>query len=701
MIFLRKSSIPKALDHSNWMQDVNPFGYNSVGSINKHQSANNIGGSVFCDEENYYMDVVNRHIDAVAGSIFGIFFSADTIEKISFHDILNRVMLLVQAPILFILCKKEHGVIKEKYHFSRDTLHEPEISECIDKAIHGENHDDSKYLFNLFDSDYYMIVIYSYGQNTRPTEDAGQEYQFIPLPNDASTLPSHTLLIKKLQRIFDGKLYSSRFGDVVLSQLNQVLEKYDYIKDNDTNSKCKKGCTSYFDDYKLWHNKFIRSLERDATLLRIPRDDIIGSGVIDKVYIKSRFGLLLGAADEIPELPNFLLFMRNYSGTVRRRGEKFSHNYEIRIIVCSQQEKDFRRYFESLSRMPDKQGMYIESFEENNSYIELAKQANDKFWSLIENRKENGISGHDILLNIIRKPFIDESYSVSDPVFRTGIINFRNPSINGGLHRAYKIDNNFRGFDRLDKSIQDSILRIVAVHYIFRGMTTRKNKDMRIMLCPVELHSRILAVVGYVTTSADAHYSDSDDISDLDIKTFSENWRNSYHTFIDLYVRLKRNMRSFLWQLYIQMVSQVCAYSINECADADELEDVESVINQRLILLSCFFSYPNVVITFTTTDTCSFSSEKDPCEIVMLTEGVDQHNNPVSLNMEVKYGRSSFPILPGRKDGTHTGFISLKEVASRIETNLLYLRVLYAMDFKNGGKGKEHSTTTNNNRKLN
>ena len=127
-------------------------------------------------------DIVNRHVDTIAGSIFGLFFSSTKPEDVSFHDILNRIMLLVQAPITFVLCKKEKNIIRKIYNFNPHLFHQTDINHKLNEIIRDKEADvviNEGKLFCLFGSEYFLMVLLAINHNTKPS--FSKDYNFIVL----------------------------------------------------------------------------------------------------------------------------------------------------------------------------------------------------------------------------------------------------------------------------------------------------------------------------------------------------------------------------------------------------------------------------------------------------------------------------------------------------------------------------------------
>lgn len=660
--------------------------------------------------------VMDRQINAVIGDIYGVFFSADSPDKVSLHDILNRVMLLLQAPVTFILCKQnEDKEIIPCYIFNKEPFHQISLKKALQKAIDDQNSNpENKIFFRLFNSDYLLLVLVA----PKYMSSHDYDYDFTPLYKGQNNLKYtskkvvYDNLIYKLENIIDGEIYKKRFGDKFLKTLQ---ERLDSCRDDIGNEMFNKNKINHYQyikykDIEHYNKDFIEALEKDRYGKRYGYDF---GGVIDKVYSKSRKSLSFGEElssdneenSEKPPLPNFFIYLRDYTKSNYSRhekkikGESLCYDYSLRMLVCSNQENDIKNYLKyirekSLENNYHKEWYIINNFEKDNDYIGLAKIINDSFWEKVDS--DDGIRD---LIDTLKKPFNENAYSIADPVF-SGIINFRDPSIiNGGLHRAISNEQIKRkGFDykNLKKEVKNDLLRIVLLHYLFAGMANlplnEKNEksDFMVMLNPLEIGARIIGVIGYVTIDPnplikdDKEYRNEEERSKA-IKQFGLHWRQNYHIHQDTYARLKRGLRSYFWQLYIQTLADIYTNTVITLINEDDItkNKLEDIINEKFHLLTKFFSYSGIRGEILENsreksgNVISFYPNKNYKSSAFLSKKYHFKLRYTSENQDGFV--SHFPISPGRlrtelneTDNVTNNFVDLNEIAVMM-TNKFYI----------------------------
>ena len=643
-------------------------------------------------EEETIKGVMDRQINAVIGDIYGVFFSADSPEKVSLHDILNRVMLLLQAPVTFILCKQvENEEIETRYIFNKQPFHQKSLKKALQKAIEDHKNSETPIFFQIFNTEYLLLALVP--KKYIPSLD--ENYDFIPLYDNQQNNVVYDNLVYKLENILDGKIYEKRFGNKFLEFLKKALDSCNNIDVEINESFQDKNSVSYNriekNEFENKHIEFINALENN----RYGQFYDYGfGGVIDKIYAKCSSSLKLTgmlsdnkAKPEELSIPNFFIYIRDYvnANEPNYLRCKKTYDYSLRMLICSKQEQNIKQYLEHLKKESSEKEIIKNWYITNNftdknkfsEYKELAHDANNCFWEKLDT--DNGIN---YLISILKTPFHKDSYSIADPVF-DGIINFRDPSINGGLHRAIS-HRKIKGikFNGLDEDIQKEVLRIIFLHYLFIGMadiSLESKTDFMVMLNPLEIGSRIIGVIGYVTPDPN-HLLKSNYINEDDrlkaTKQFGSHWRQNYHIHQDTYARLKRNLRSYFWQLYIQTLAEIYTVTVKQLVNVNNMtgQILEDTINEKFRLITKFFSYSGIKGTI-----CKH--EKISCEgfDYMLPNKDHKHSTTLSkeyyfkLEYASKYKerRSSyFPISPGRiKKISHEGdditnnFVDLNEIA--------------------------------------
>lgn len=537
-----------------------------------------------------------RRRDAIISSIYELFLSVDDPNQISVLDVFNRLMLLLQSACMFVLVKYDQktGTIIHDQNgykiFNPHPLHQQKIRDAIKDADEGD-------FIAIFGSKKYRLLVLLANQDHKASKDGG--YNFEPIDKFDQ---------EQTKNVLDEKTYQERFGPDLLEALKQIVDECKgLVSANTRKSKVNVDYGEIEDiyDYKYWHKFFIKGLESRQHGYDLPDD-----GVIDKAYKKSRSSLAYQYSQQSkPELANFLFFLRDYSDDNLRRAGYY--DFGLRILLCSVQERDIRDFLIELKRQDNLKFWYSNLItDKDNPYFNIGKEANKRFWEIlisIEKEKEeerrkkecpnsnDGCPNLNKLIDIIKKPLGKNSYSMAEPTFLSGIIHFRNPSVNAGLHRCIPDSQIEKGYYGLDK---DEILRVVIVHYLLLGMAhsfdeLKKNsydeKNFSAMLAPISIGGRILGVLSYVTEKS------KDKDSTANIAELSSPWRKNFHIYTATHKRIKRHLRTYFWQFYVAMVFLMYYKTILDVENTKgDYEDIENILNIRLSYIDRFFSYNSI-----------------------------------------------------------------------------------------------------------
>jgi hypothetical protein len=631
-------------------------------------------------------DIVDRQIDTVADSVYGLFFSADDPTKVSFYDILNRIMLLLQAPVTFVLGKVPLDTQKinkrECINFNKHSFHQEKVEQALEDAIVANT------FFKVFGTEYRLLVLLAIDHNNKGSNDP--EYGFKAVWDYPDK--DYGVLYYKLSKVLDenGNLYRKRFGDSFAFLLKKVLDNCKDTLPNPTNNPIdEKDRVAY----KIWHTKFLKSLAIDQSGYKLKHD-----GVIDKAYKKSKSALLhLSESNKFSEtsLPNFIFFLRDYSeNKARCKREENGVLYEgypygLRILVCSEQQQDIENYLFSIRDNEEARKWYLDSnfnHEDSLIYKPIAEQVHKIFWNYL-NEKDR-VNGIDKIIEALTSSFGEKAYSMADPVFVGGITHFRNPSVHGGIHRALPLDK--RGihckYEKLPESTQKDLLRIVITHYLFLGMTGKNVGDFVVMLCPIEVGGRIIGVSGYVTvnsyyTIGVANLDDDNEDHSKIISNYSHTWLQNYHVYIDSYTRFKRSLRAYFLQLYIKTIAETYLKSLAVYTENKEMtsSEFESYFNKRCLFLTRFFSYSPITGTL-------IKSEKSESYPNRESERVANFVTGYSFLLSYSPAASYFPITPGRENEDLKRFVSLREIAVDMSNEVKLFRFDESVVAKNAAE---------------
>jgi hypothetical protein len=538
-------------------------------------------------------EVLMRRRDAIISEIYNCFFSADDPSQVTMIDIFNALMLLVQTSIMFVLVpfdKNKQTISDNPAEYIKFYQH-PINQGKIEEAVRQAKKDNAFFeIFGVMDKR--LIVL----QTSGGASHADSFHLTVLQPRDKI---GEDICGYQLGKILDKNVYSTRFGDSFLSNIQKIVsdcKNFTMKKEYERLPKENKK------EYDSLFEKFKDSLEKGYSLLGIKYD-----GVINQAYKKSEKSLnfiheLNKSTDNKKislSLPNFLLFVRNYSCIDEEPRDRY-YNYDLCILICEKQESDIREYFNKLNA---NKNYYFHSYEkklENTEkhYQNILKEVHSDFWDKLEKSKI------DVILKALKSPFKEGSYSMSDPCFMSGLIQFRDLKINGGIHRSlHEYGNSPPAYKKLSEGKKEELLRIVAVYYLFLGMASYIKEDAledieekdiypSVMLCPVTVGGAVFGVMSYVTFKGDSEAKT--------VMEYSAAWRQNYHMFSAGHRRFKRNVRNYMWRSYVVFISYLFGEQVkltNENRNYDICIFREN-LNKKLELLTRFFSFSGVQIDF-------------------------------------------------------------------------------------------------------
>jgi hypothetical protein len=578
------------------------------------------------------LEVIDHHIKLTVEAIYTGMFAGPSPASVSFRHILSRIMILLQEPVTFVLYKTDAlGQRQEVYRANKHKRHKRYIDEKIKEATDSQG---QIFFFDVFGMGYELLCLIA------ETDKQGR-YQFNPLEvrSGNPSLSRWEIASYKLRKILEIEpflIYQKRFGADLLGTLQRCV-------DHDESERVNGGADSrerqleefYHPDWDQarmdGYSQFLQNLSRNTS----EYSQLSQYGVIDKVFSKLKDNLLAIAAggfrrsedeseagERLP-LTNFILFARDYSEPIKRHGGDY--DYQLRLIVCSRQETEWRHAFAHWKKFPRaiSRESYLKLFDlpvQANSQEEVqlitwaAKSVNEYFWKFIDD------GNVDAIIRILKAPLSQSARSMADPVF-DGVSYFRDPFSEGGVKRCFAPTDDFKedlkqqlktlngqSFDNLSSSWCD-VLRVVACHYLFDAMTdptTTKNQRasksdrLRIMLNPIEVGGRVWGVIGYLTQN----YEIAPHAQDQDLMAFDLYWRQNYHVYQDVNSRVKKNLRVDFLRLYEQTVSQTVTRMLEESLIHNKsygkvnAQVFQELINHRLSAFACYFPYSSVKIQF-------------------------------------------------------------------------------------------------------
>lgn len=486
-----------------------------------------------------------RRITLAKQLLFGMYFSADKPSNISISSFINRLIILIQRPVIFVAYHKtQNGQVERvKFDFVSDPLYIDKIKENTYESM-SEEEAHSK-LFQIFDLDYYFQAIFvSFDDGLKDT-------------NAKATF-------KKLNPILNAKpeILITNLEDYIAACLQEVLslEKItsDIFKDKfslaveESFNELVKSTEPKKNDFK--------QLEIQKKVPERVKDDLFES-IHNKIKQSS---LLLNAfgssTDESPfDLANAFLLVRNYLHTqeYKRYG---LYDYNIHYVIPKTQRGEFGGFLTEIAtnKLDWAHEKGIQPFKNR-----VSKQGQETVVSHLDNFNKALIKkGTEGIVNDFSEDINNNFRSFSDPVFNSaGIVHYTYPFDQGTVEGVIKDneDNNY--------------LRAITGHYLFSAMSNniKKEQKLGLMLVPIEVNGCIYAVLGHVIKVSNIPES-RDSYSDPSL------W-NSIYYFHNIINRVERNLRSSLRNRYLKRVFKKLHEEIIRVSIEEPNKSVDELVN--------------------------------------------------------------------------------------------------------------------------
>ena len=538
--------------------------------------------------------IIDRQVALSVEAVWAGLHAGPDPKSVSFRHILNRIMILVQSPVTFVLFKEDEDKrLVRQYTFNKHPRHASDINARAREAKKSQ-------MFGLFGTKYYLLVLEAY---------APYEFEILPPPEGSlpRTAVTRDVVQQKLAAITNETSYEihANFKSLVVASLMECNDR-----NNPEDQEPPTRLSESSDDYK----HFLQTLRNNTT-----QYELDGYGVVDRVYRKIKKGIesISGnGAEHAAKLTNFILFVRDYAvPETYLRHEVY--DYRLRILICSTQRSDLIVYFtEQMKRdkrlrrsaLRKEVALWRYELKKKPYYKSIAKAAARRFFEILS-EPNGGVE----LLRILEAPFGVTSRSMADPVF-DGVTFFRDPFSQGGYNRCFPEKHRGLPFNELPSEQQDDVLRVTICRHLFDGMasplepiTNRSICDraatdqvdseqpidrLQIMLNPVELGGRIWCVIGHVTRSIEPQKK----LIDIRIiKSLTSYWLQNYHIYQTINERAKKNLRVYMSQLYESTVGRIYKEeTLRFVGKRVQSATIERAVNTRLRGLSCAFPY-NVV----------------------------------------------------------------------------------------------------------
>lgn len=450
---------------------------------------------------------LNRRIDLICQSIVGGLLSGNDPEKVSFRHILNRVMLLIQQPLFFIIYfENQDSTFSEHYRSVKNHKDKGKIDKFTklvtdkDGSVKDRKKEKSK-LIKLFGSSYYLLPIFV-GKKTN------KEYEFRSIENiynrkwdgkiDPSISPKtiEHILSYLLSNVFhyeNYESYGSEFRRLLKLSIEKCRNKTPEESKNDElappditphipNPDVRKEVFKKFNELMLSNNNLF---------LVLPKN-----GYLDAVFKKNKSNLKHlskfvrnntnkdGKIEDEDVAANYIVFIRDYAvdaGYKRNFNQTdiddYGKNYRIRMALCDEQKEDMRNHFKRLRKKYDSHEEiidYVSSLKDEYKAVgspvrKMAESLDKWFWTefkkgnLKEDASESEIkefeNSIDEFINIMGSYFSTHARASADPVF-DGLIYFRQQFSDGGIERCFPNTNPIDGKPDIIYSSLDDVLKM-------------------------------------------------------------------------------------------------------------------------------------------------------------------------------------------------------------------------------------------------
>lgn len=624
-------------------------------------------------------DVIHHHIALGVEAIFSGVFMGNNPEKVSLHHLLNRVMMVAQAPITFLIFIQDGEIFREVYKTNRhkNEEHQRKIrdrsNECLDSP--------KDYLFPLWIDEAYK------DRYNDPEDKVYKRYYLAVLKADTDQFEPLKRIDKdnfflvtniweaisyKLEHIFlpdKYKSYDEKFHSYLVGSIYNLI--------NSSSDIDKKKLTV---DKKLREN-FFKKLERNTTDYTF-----VGKGVLDRVFEKLQKAIHAISMCK-DNATNFLFYVRDYDDRFLQGSKRYDeYDYNIRILIGSTQEQQLVDHIkkwgsvEIQESLKEKLKIQINGF--NDETQQFALSIHD---GLIEKIHSAGYV--EIIRNLANN-FGKDTRSIADPVF-DGVSFYRAPFDKDiGIGRSFPRNQKPVGrFKDQSIFVQNDLLRLITFFYLLESMATSSKlpkMQLRVMLNPIELGGRVWGVAGYATRSFDwstKFYESSEGIKASEvIEEYNKFWLQNYHICNDVNERMKKNLRTYMNRLYERTIAEEYVNWVNGLANDSinkkkiNLSDEIDRFNYLTEQLTCLFPYDMVKISvnFVKGDSSpqpSYDGVNSICHAFLA---------PYYAATPVVVGKSYFPDAPG--DASTRNFVDRMDLSIAMTDAIL--RTALAIDDK-------------------
>ena len=521
-------------------------------------------------------------------------------DRISIRQLINRLLLLFQRPVIFVIYRSESSGWRRVFHSHRDYAYQKrfhneiidELHTSEDKELYQPTPASPKAPQRITGTDFGIILIgVSLVKTEKPDSPDSMSIKFAPIEEGAEEYR----LLASLWNAFLKSRYSESVG--VPQRLSAMLEA---LFDNKNEARPK---TAEPDDTRLTPG----FLEQQI--------GIIQDQVTEPVYRDVEHSPLISNRGKRPR--NIFFLLRYYDEVEYRKRSAhddkappnlaYEYPYSIRMLLPPSQEDDIRKSFNTMRNLVafrDREHKTWRYQYENENDGRSIRETNDEytdsqwaewFWRTLETDK-----GIDTFIHILTSPFGKGTRGLGDPTLASGFVHFRAAIFSdGGVNRILPDLRRFK--KKFEKKGLEDMKRIVILHYLFGAASpTAANKEnMGAMIVPLRAGSRTYMTITQVTLMKKKGKLVGEDY---------EHWLRNIHFFSDVGRHAVQRLRYHSKAVYLDQIKTIFVNTFKSKLeiknnDPDKprrvaAEDIEDEINTQCDNLCRVWPYPKVELFF-------------------------------------------------------------------------------------------------------
>ncbi len=430
------------------------------------------------------LDIILKHqIGLGVNHVFCATISGIKPSLISFHHLLNRLMVVIQLPVCFCVFKKETTnslsllyVSNTHYHYREEIrskaldiikryqenpngkklkkeiipIFSKKEKEYLDTAT---SQDESRKDLNdeWSQAQYYLGIVAVKPKGEVINADEKYKFDWVPPIRKIKNIKDGwDVAGYKLARVLQYEKYEM-FGEKFFISVFEAIEKMQPVLESESLSDVEKrfdnesftrifhgmdntNINTYYNDIsKLYYSNFLKN--------NTSFPHLEGKSTLDKIFQKSKPNVsLVSDTDTKSEksLTNFLFFVRDYDVDTNyrryKKGNFEGYNYRVRIAICSEQSKEITRFLRK------KCEEYMINPHEVLNYTRYGDNPIKKYvWDTLIDFYNN--DNLDLVVELIGAHFTKYTMSFSDNCFRDCITQYTTPfNMLVGANRSGLID---------------------------------------------------------------------------------------------------------------------------------------------------------------------------------------------------------------------------------------------------------------------